>query len=183
MQVGPFQQGGQQEKITHLYTYKSRPGFRILTKAGALWDTQRGTALSKGNLLHYVMGLIETDEDIDNAIDQLVRNGDISQGDFLGMKKRIKAIADHPKLSVHFQKGNLIKNEQDILTKNGKVLRPDRLVIKDKRATIIDYKTGKRNPAYHEQIYSYADALEAMGYEIENKIIVYINEDITPDFI
>jgi ATP-dependent exoDNAse (exonuclease V) beta subunit len=183
MQVGPFQQGGQQEKITHLYTYKSRPGFRILTKAGALWDTQRGTALSKGNLLHYVMGLIETDEDIDNAIDQLVRNGDISQGDFLGMKKRIKAIADHPKLSVHFQKGNLIKNEQDILTKNGKVLRPDRLVIKDNRATIIDYKTGKRNPAYHGQVYSYADALEAMGYEIENKIIVYINEDITPEFI
>ena len=183
MQVAPSRQGGQQERITHLYTYKERPGFRILTKAGALWDTQRGTALSKGNLLHYVMGLIETDEDIDSAIDKLVGNGDISQGDILGMKQRIKAIVDHPVLSVHFQKGNLIKNEQDILTKNGKVLRPDRLVIKDNRATIIDYKTGKRNPAYQEQIYSYADALEAMGFEIENKIIVYINEDITPDFI
>ncbi len=183
MQVGPSDQGGQQERITHLYTYKERPGFRILTKAGALWDTQRGTALSKGNLLHYAMGLIETHDDIDSAIDMLVRNGDISHDDILGMKQRIKAIVDHPKLYRYFLNGNLIKKEQDILTKNGKVLRPDRLVIKDNRATIIDYKTGKRNPDYHEQIYSYADALEAMGYEIENKILVYINGDITPDFI
>lgn len=183
MQAAFPDQIGQQEKITHIYTYKERPGFRILTKAGALWDTQRGTALSKGNLLHYVMGLIETNEDIDSAIDMLVRKGDISHDDIPGMKQRIKAIAEHPKLSVHFQKGNLIRNEQDILTNNGKVLRPDRLVIKDNRITIIDYKTGKRNPAYHEQLYSYADALEAMGYEIENKILVYINEDIIPDFI
>ena len=99
------------------------------------------------------------------------------------MKQRIKAIADHPKLSSYFLKGSLIRNEQDILTNNGKVLRPDRLVIRDNKATIIDYKTGKKNPSYHEQIYSYADALEAMGYEIENKILIYINEDITLDFI
>nr|WP_262923119.1 PD-(D/E)XK nuclease family protein [Arenibacter sp. N53] len=99
------------------------------------------------------------------------------------MGQRIKGIADHPKLFSYFEKGYLIKNEQDILTKNGKVLRPDRIVIKDNRATIIDYKTGKRNPAYHEQIYAYADALEAMGYEIEGKILIYINEDITLDFI
>ncbi len=183
MQDEPSGHGDHQEKIAHLYTYKERPEFRILTKAGALWDTQRGTALSKGNLLHYVMGLIETNEDIDTAIEMLIRNGDLSHEDSLEMKQRIKAIAEHPKLYAYFLKGSLIKNEQDILTKNGKVLRPDRLVIKDKKVTIIDYKTGKRNPVYHEQIYTYADALEAMGYEIENKILIYINEDITLDFI
>ncbi|MCK0146808.1 UvrD-helicase domain-containing protein [Arenibacter sp. F26102] len=176
-------QGEHQEKISHLYSFKERPEFRILTKSGALWDTERGTAISKGNLLHFIMGLIETNEDIDRTIDGLIRNGDLSQEDSMGMAQRIKAIVDHPKLDSYYDKGNLIKNEQDILTKNGKILRPDRIVIKDNRATIIDYKTGKKNPAYHEQIYSYADALGAMGYEIENKILIYINEEITLDFI
>ncbi|MCM4150423.1 ATP-dependent helicase [Arenibacter sp. N53] len=183
IQDEPFNQAEHQEKISHLYTFKERPEFRILTKSGALWDTERGIAISKGNLLHFAMGLIETTADIDGVIDELIGNGDLSQEDSLGMGQRIKGIADHPKLFSYFEKGYLIKNEQDILTKNGKVLRPDRIVIKDNRATIIDYKTGKRNPAYHEQIYAYADALEAMGYEIEGKILIYINEDITLDFI
>lgn len=183
IQDEPGNHGEHQEKISHLYTFKERPEFRILTRSGALWDTERGNALSKGNLLHFVMGLIETVEDIDNAVDGLIRNGDLSQEDSAGMRQRIKTIANHPKLNSYFDKGNLIKNEQDILTKSGKVLRPDRIVIKDNSATIIDYKTGKRNPSYHEQIYSYADALVAMGYEIENKILVYINEEITLDFI
>nr|WP_281502524.1 3'-5' exonuclease [Arenibacter sp. F20364] len=183
IQEEPFNQGEHQDKIAHLYTFKERPEFRILTKAGALWDTERGTAISKGNLLHYVMGLIETVDDIDAAIDVLIRNGDLSYNDGPVMKERVKTIAYHPQLMGYYTKGNLIRNEQDILTKNGKVLRPDRLVISDVKATIIDYKTGKRNPAYHEQIYSYADALEAMGYIIENKILIYINEDITLHFI
>jgi ATP-dependent exoDNAse (exonuclease V) beta subunit len=172
-----------QEQITHLYTYKERPEFRILTKAGAIWDTERGSALSKGNLLHFVMGLIETDEDIDGAIDVLIGNGDLPHEDGPGMKKRVKAIVGHPKLSDYYSKGRLIRNEQDILTRNGKVLRPDRLVIWGNKVTIIDYKTGKRDPAYHEQIYNYADALEVMGYVIENKILIYIDDDITLDFV
>ena len=183
VQDEPTDQGEPQEKISHLYTYKERPEFRILTKSGVLWDTERGTAITKGNLLHFVMGLIETTEDIDEAINGLIRNGDLSQEDSLVMGQRIKAIVEHPRLLSYFEKGHLIKNEQDILTKNGKVLRPDRIVIKDNSATIIDYKTGKRNPKYHEQIYSYADALEVMGYEIENKILIYINDEITLDFV
>jgi len=172
-----------EEKITHLYTFKERPEFRLLTKSGALWDTERGTALTKGNLLHFVMGLIQTVEDIDSAMDHLIRNGDISKKDGPKMIQRIKSIVEHPKLYSYYTKGNPIKNEQDILAKNGKVLRPDRLVIRDNKVTIIDYKTGKRNPGYNQQLYSYADALEAMGYGVENKILVYINEEITLDFI
>jgi hypothetical protein len=183
IQKAPSDQGEHQEQITHLYTYKERPEFRILTKAGALWDTERGSALSKGNLLHSIMGLIETVEDVDVAIEALIRNGDLPHGDGPGITKRVKAIVGHPKLSDYYTKGNLIRNEQDILTKKGNVLRPDRLVIQGNKVTIIDYKTGKSNPAYREQIYSYTDALEDMGYAIDNKILVYIDDDITLDFV
>lgn len=174
---------GQHQKIAHLYTHKERPEFRILTKTGSLWDTQRETAISTGNLLHYAMGLIETGEDVGLAVDHLIANGDIRQEEGAGMIAKLRSITEHPKLSQYFAKGNKVKNEQDILTKEGKVLRPDRIVIKENRAAILDYKTGKHNPSYHEQLYSYSDALEEMGLLIQDRIIVYINEEIMLDFV
>ncbi|WP_150451655.1 UvrD-helicase domain-containing protein [Arenibacter lacus] len=172
-----------QENIPYLYSYKDRPEFRILTKSGALWDTTRETAINKGNLVHLIMGQINGKEDIAPAVTGAVKNGSLSQDDEPEILEKVTGIVMHPKLSRYYGKDLEIRNEQEILTQDGKILRPDRIVLNGKQATIIDYKTGMKNEAYHQQLYVYAAALEGMGYEIENKILVYINEDIILDFI
>lgn len=171
------------EHVQYQYSYKDRAGFRILTKSGMLWGTDREDAIAKGNLLHYTMGLIETAGDVETALAILIRNGAISLDEKEALKTKIYQIIQHPDLQKYYLDGNTIKNEKDIITQNGSILRPDRIVIKENKATIIDYKTGKRDSKYKEQIYSYADALEEIGYQIENKIIVYSNEEVTPEFI
>ncbi len=171
------------EAVPYQYSFKNRPSFKILAKSGVLWDTNREHALSKGNLIHFIMGLIETEKDIERAMKLVTRSGDLASDEIEVLKNKITAIIAHPKLAMYYKEGAEIKNERDIITEYGKILRPDRIVIQNSKATIIDYKTGKRNTKYKEQLYSYADALEAMGYSIENKIIVYINERIIPEFI
>ena len=171
------------KSIPYQYSFKDRPSFRILAKSGVLWDTDREDAITKGNLIHFIMGLIETKKDVENAMDLVIRSGDLASGEIDLLKNKILSIIEHPELNVYYQEGVEIKNERDIITENGKILRPDRIVLQDLKATIIDYKTGKRNVKYKEQLYSYADALEAMGYSIENKIIIYINETIIVEFI
>jgi len=169
--------------VPYQYSFKDRPSFKILTKSGVLWDTTREHALSKGNLIHFIMGLIETEKDVAPAMKLVTRSGDLAADDIEALKNKIAAIITHPKLAPYYKEGADIKNERDIITEYGKILRPDRIVIQNSKATIIDYKTGKRNTKYKEQLYTYADALEAMGYSIENKIIIYINERIIPEFI
>jgi len=169
--------------VPYQYSFKDRPSFRILAKSGMLWDTNREEALSKGNLIHFIMGLIETDKDVENAMDLVIRSGDLASDEIELLKSKIQAIIEHPKLAPYYKEGIEIKNERDIITETGKILRPDRIVIQNSKATVIDYKTGRQNNSYNEQLYSYADALEAMGYSIEHKIIIYINETITPEFI
>lgn len=56
--------------------------------------------------------------------------------------------------------------------------RPDRLVLKDRIAVIIDYKTGLENKGYEAQINDYAQVLEEMGLIIDKKLIVYTNDTI-----
>ncbi|WP_245731301.1 UvrD-helicase domain-containing protein [Kriegella aquimaris] len=169
--------------IQHYYSYKNRPSFNIITRSGVLWDTQREEALFRGNLIHYILGLIETEKDVDRAFNDLIRNGDITPDETGPLKSRIYKIIKHPELLPYYQEGNTILNEKDILTKTGSLLRPDRIVITENKATIIDYKTGKKNSKYQDQVYAYAAALETMGYFVENKIIVYIEDNVTPEFI
>ena len=173
----------EQQKIDYSYTHKDRSSFKILTRSGMLWDTDREAALSKGNLIHYILGFIETEADIEPALQKAVQQGEIENQEVDEVRSKLQRVVKHPELNTYYKEGSIIKNEKDIITAAGQMLRPDRIVIKGKRATLIDYKTGKSNPKYKEQLYSYADALADMGYVVENKIIVYINEKVTPEFI
>ncbi len=171
------------QKVSYPYTYKERPGFRLLASAGNLWDTEREAALNKGNLVHHAMGMITHGGDIEKALRQLSRNGDIPTETLDTFEQSIRRIVEHPELKPYFEIGNTVKNEKDIITGEGRLLRPDRLVFHGNKVTIIDYKTGQKNKSYHQQLEAYAVALEAMGHSVENKIIVYINDTITPEFI
>jgi CRISPR/Cas system-associated exonuclease Cas4 (RecB family) len=90
---------------------------------------------------------------------------------------------NHPKLADFFSEHRTILNEQEILTTDGKSLRPDRIVLDGKRATIIDYKTGKASPSHKEQIANYAAVLSEMDFEVKQSIIVYIDQQIDPIFV
>jgi ATP-dependent exoDNAse (exonuclease V) beta subunit len=166
------------EHIAYRYSYKDRPGFRILTRSGRLWDTEREEALSKGNLIHYILGLVETEKDVGAAFGILLRNGDITREEVDGLKDTIQQVMGHPELASYYKDGNTVKNEKDIITGNGHILRPDRINIQGDRATLIDYKTGLPDPQYRAQLYSYSHTLEDMGYVVDNRLIVYINDTV-----
>ncbi len=172
-----------QEEIRHQLSYKERSSFNIVAKSGMLWDTTIEAALNKGNTIHYILSLIETEADIEDCFKTIKEKGELNDNEIESIKNKIISIINHPKLKPYYSINSLIKNETDIITKNGTVLRPDRLVIKNNEVTIIDYKTGKRNISYKDQVELYALALEDMGYKITEKVIVYINETVNPEFV
>jgi len=173
----------ERKDFQYQYSNKDRASFRIVTVAGMLWDTEREEAIAHGNLIHYILGLIETEKDIDSAIDSVLKNGYMVQSESSTVRSKVNEVISHPKLKDFFTEKFSVMNERDILTDTGRLLRPDRVVLNNKEAIIIDYKTGKKNPKHKEQIYSYADALEQMSYIVKDKIIVYINEQVNPEFL
>ena len=53
-----------------------------------------------------------------------------------------------------YTENSTIYNERDIISKTGKIYRPDRLVINNKnQVVIVDYKTGLHNPKYQHHSY------------------------------
>jgi len=158
---------------------KESHNINIITNSGYLWETHQQDAIEKGNLIHHIMSKIKSKIDVDITFDTLLNSGFITPAQYQPLKSITIDIVEHELLKNYFNLNNDIYNEKDILTKDGKSIRPDRLVINNNNeAVIIDYKTGVFNPKYKEQLQTYQDVIEDMGYKVTKKILIYINDTL-----
>lgn len=161
-------------------TAKEDHNINIVTNAGYMWDTKQQDAIEKGNLVHDIMAQIKSESDVDTAIQKFLIPGHINALQAQELTHTIQSIIKHPELKAYFSTINTIYNERDIITKSGKLVRPDRLVINKKNeVVIIDYKTGLFNPKHQHQLQDYQDILEGMQFKVTQKILIYINDTIS----
>ena len=166
------------------YTARDNNSLRFVTKSGRLWGIERAEALRFGNILHHALGLILNRNDIERTLEQLISEGLLQKRDAVKVHALILQVMDHPLLKPYFEAGLRVLNEWEILTKDGQVLRPDRLVFRNDRATILDYKTGSRSPEHRSQVLAYKRAVEDSGFSVESAILVYIEKNqVTPEFL
>ena len=166
--------------LEFISTNKKDHNIKIVTKSGLLWDTHQEKAIEKGNLVHEIMSQILTKDDIDIIIENYTNQGIINNQQAKSLKTNVLNIVQHPILSTYYGENQTIYNEQDIITNQNIVLRPDRVVINsNNEAVIIDYKTGTADKLYKQQLQLYQDLLESMGYSVMGKFLVYINKNIS----
>lgn len=166
----------QQEFIS---TDKKTHNIKVVTKSGLLWDTSQQEAIEKGNLIHNIMSQVKTQDNVDFIINDFVNASSINTEQALTLKQIVSNIVSHPILKNYYTSSFTIHNEQDIITKEGMILRPDRVVVNSaNEAVIIDYKTGAEDKKHSQQLLSYQDVLEDMGLKVKKKILVYINASI-----
>ena len=161
-------------------TAKEEHNLNIVTSSGYLWDTLQEKAKEKGNLIHDIMAEIKTIEDVEYVLADFESLGKINTLQHDKLKITVYDIINHSQLQSYFNSDLTIYNEQDIITKKGSLLRPDRVVINtENEAVIIDYKTGQTNSKHQEQLYDYQLVLEEMNFKVIKKILIYINDEIT----
>ena len=148
-----------------------------------LWDTDRAAAIERGNLLHYILSLIEYESDIEPVLSQLKESGELASDDFEEVSEILNRLVKHGELKKYFNDFTDVKNEQEIILENGIILRPDRLVFENQKVSVIDYKTGARRVEHRDQIITYGEALKNMGFTVEDLIVVYLNDTINTEFI
>ncbi|MGB7786860.1 MAG: UvrD-helicase domain-containing protein [Salinimicrobium sp.] len=154
-------------------------GISIITRSGALWDSRQKEAIEKGQLIHELFAEINSVRDVEQVLKNAKEEGRFREQEEKQVKNTILEVVAHPQLQQYFSEENVSCNEREIVSEEGELLRPDRIVINGKKVSIIDYKTGSEDLKHHEQINSYARVFEGMELTVENKLLVYINEGIT----
>lgn len=153
-------------------------GLKIVSAEDIYLEEDTVAAISAGNLLHETMAQIYVEADAGSVLMELEVRAIIPKEEFEILRKTVNKIISHPELKNLFDGTDTVYNERSIITKNGSLLRPDRININSENTVaIIDYKTGGQNIWHSDQLIDYANALEDMGFKVSRKMLIYSQED------
>ncbi|WP_338646964.1 UvrD-helicase domain-containing protein [Flavobacterium sp. KS-LB2] len=152
---------------------------KIAKREALMWGTHQQEAIEYGNVIHEILSFVKTKSDVDLAITKSIESGLITFGQRETVFNTIQQIVNHSELEICFAEENKVLNEQTIIQKEGKTIKPDRMVIsKNNEVLLLDYKTGTHNVKYQQQLENYQLAIELMGYKVIKKALIYIGKGI-----
>ncbi len=171
--------------IPYIYTQKYLYDSKIISTPNLSFNQAQVNAIYLGDLFHRAMAHIKVRADIPRAIAYIKRQNQISLKDERDLESNIVKLIGHTELSPYFsEKSGVHLNEKEIFTEDGSIIRPDKIILNATKAVVIDYKTGQRKNDHIQQITYYSKVLSSMDYNVEQKILVYINEgSVEPLFI
>ena len=151
---------------------------RLTLRSRAEDDFTQDTPLAivnLGILMHLWLSHINTWQDAEPALARLMREGQVTEQQAIELREeftKLQTLIERENHNEWFTGQYTILSERNILTPSGNTQRPDRVMIKDNHAIVIDYKFGHEQPKSHlEQVRDYMLLLQQMGYTTEGYII------------
>jgi ATP-dependent exoDNAse (exonuclease V) beta subunit len=131
-----------------------------------------------GKIMHEIFENITTLKDIESSLKKLVYAGKISNDETTAIRNNIFKKLENEQVKDWFSDKWKVKAEADILLKDGKIKRPDRVIYNDEKTVVIDYKFGEIKESKHRsQIRQYMNYLSEMGYKRIEGYLWYVEMD------
>ena len=167
------------ETVPHYFANNPKThGLKIVASEALYFEEETEQAISAGNLFHETMAQIVTKDDAEKVLSEMEERSIIPKEEFEILRQTVYKIVQHSELKALFDGSDKVFNERDIITKDGLVLRPDRINIDSRNmSVIVDYKTGIPKMFHNNQVMDYAQALQDMGFGVLEKILIYTNGD------
>lgn len=132
-----------------------------------------------GSLVHQILSRIKTIDDAEKALRPYVNDGTIDEEQAAKLLETFHKVIDIPELKPAFAEDAVVKNEMDIHTYDGRIIRPDRYAETRQGVILIDYKTGKEHEKYYNQLRDYMSAIIQMNSMQQIKAyLVYIGDEV-----
>lgn len=123
-------------------------------------------AAQHGLFAHEIMSQITDRDQIDEHIDNYIELGVLNPADRPFLQREIHQIWEQPEINKWLTGSYKIWNEADIILKDGKTIRPDKVFSSDKETIVLDFKFTKGDYSDHQyQIDKYKGALKKLGYQ------------------
>jgi len=139
-------------------------------KSSANWDIQETIAEGLderrlfGTKVHLTLALMKSENELETAVEKLLKKGKIDQNESDLIKATIADLFKNERFKFYFTHPKQL-NEKEIISAEGQLLIPDKIVITPKETIIVDFKTGQMTPAHKKQVGSYIKIMQDLGYE------------------
>ncbi len=152
----------------------------VIKKTGSnYFETGNNAQQEKANYgihIHAVLSRIKYREDIESVLTEILLEGIITPEEKPTLLTALESLFSITKVMEWFDKKWIVKTEVPILLPLGDENRIDRLLVKDKTAVVIDFKTGipKKNDSV--QVQQYVDILRKMNYTTVEGYLLYLRD-------
>lgn len=157
-----------QYRISQLYS----SDFTLQSKQ-LLAAADRSYKQELGVFIHDFLSKIEvfpqSEEELKKVLEKVENTGDREI-----LQSVLRRIMNDASLQPYFAPGVEVMNETTIMTCDGQLRRPDRIVFLDDEVMVIDYKTGQENEDYQQQLDEYCNLLRQMGYSNVESMLLYL---------
>jgi len=141
-----------------------------------LFDNEKSIKIKNGILLHYLFEQLEEKSQIKGLLKNMVHEGLVREDQVDSMRSEVDKLFDNANMESWFDGSWEVINERKIITPDGNI-RPDRVMIKEDKVVIIDYKTGSKEDKHNKQMDGYKKALSNMGFKNIQAFLVYFSEN------
>jgi len=132
-----------------------------------------------GSIKHEVLANAANQKEVQSYLDELLLSGVIAEQEVETLHEEVMEVLNHAELKAIFDKSTESIIEKNIIDANGKLHRPDRILIDDEGVAILDYKfTLEQSDQHIEQILNYKDLLLQMGFQ---KVKTYLFYAVTKE--
>jgi ATP-dependent helicase/nuclease subunit A len=176
-----YDPGPEKNTITSAYLVSQKMESLKLKLHGENYFSSESQAIRKkinyGKIMHEVFEGINTTSDISGAVRKLVLEGKLSAAESADIEKRVLDAVYLSGVNDWFAADNNVMTEAGILLPAGVTRRPDRIIFRDGKTTIIDFKFGEEKAHYAAQIDHYRTLLKDMGYSNIEGFIWYVDKN------
>jgi ATP-dependent exoDNAse (exonuclease V) beta subunit len=136
-----------------------------------------------GILMHRLFAEATNRRELDEALDRMRQEASISAQEATELKRRIEQTLSDPRVASWYDESwDRVLSERDIIRpreakEEVEIRRPDRVMIKGKRAVVVDYKFGEQQAKQNKkQLAEYIALLRGMGYEEVEGWLWYVRQ-------
>ncbi|MFO8001226.1 MAG: UvrD-helicase domain-containing protein [Marinilabilia sp.] len=155
-------------------THAFRERISIHMESGEYFsDNDEESGTTYGKVMHRLFEMIETRDDLDDALKTLWFEGKIDEKEWSDIKPLMEQWLNHPDVQHWFSGTYRVLTETAILHKD--IRRPDRVMFGDRETIVVDYKFGESDASkHHSQIKDYMNKISQMGHPNVKGFIWYV---------
>jgi len=162
-----------------LYYLSSPWSDKIKISVSSQSSWKQNEPIQYGILMHEILGEIGCAEDVEEVLNRYKTDGSLNEIEFKTMGQKLNEILTNVQVQPFFDAKYEVKQEASMLSKAGKLLRPDRVVFWENKTVILDFKTGEKNESHLEQIQEYQSVLkEITTTEVEAYLLYTETEEL-----
>ena len=130
----------------------------------------------RGIVLHDILAGVKVPSDLMGAVEYAVQTGVLTTEESEEAAALLeKAISEVESYGWFAACPDALYNEVSLIDTDGQIYRPDRVVVREGKVDIIDYKFGEHRPQYERQVSRYMKIWKRMGYPSVSGYLWYVD--------